>query len=101
MAEIHFSFLEGVTIFIIMPDFDKYPHLSRFDDIPIIYASSIVAEENVAKASLDNLKNLIPDWKVDFEKNIDLVFPDWQKMTEMLWIPKPLWRLLVLLRLSS
>lgn len=56
-----------------MPDFDKYPHLSRFDDIPIIYASSIVAEENVAKASLDNLKNLIPDWKVDFEKNIDLL----------------------------
>lgn len=56
-----------------MPDLDKYRHLSRFDDIPIIYASSIVAEENVAKASLDNLKNLIPDWKVDFEKNIDLL----------------------------
>lgn len=56
-----------------MPDLDKYPHLSRFDDIPIIYAHSIVAEENVAKASLDNLKNLIPDWKVDFEKNVDLL----------------------------
>lgn len=57
-----------------MSSLDKYPHISRFDDIPIIYASSIQAEDsNIAKASLDNLKNLLPNWRVDLEKNIDLL----------------------------
>jgi hypothetical protein len=51
-----------------------YPHVSRFDDIPIIYASSVVdTDSNIAKASLDNLKNLLPNWRVDLEKNIDLL----------------------------
>jgi hypothetical protein len=57
-----------------MPDLSKYPHVSRFDDIPIAYASSLTEKQfSEAKASLDNLKNLLPEWQVNLDKNVDLL----------------------------
>jgi len=57
-----------------MLNLEKYPHISRFDDIPISYASALTEKQySEAKASLDNLKNLLPDWQVNLEKNVDLL----------------------------
>lgn len=57
-----------------MSDLKDYPHISRFEDIPISYASSLTEKNDlIAKASLDNLKNLLPDYRVNLDKNIDLL----------------------------
>ena len=57
-----------------MLNLEKYPHISRFDDIPIAYASSLTETQfSEAKASLDNLKNLLPEWQVNLDKNVDLL----------------------------
>ncbi len=58
-----------------MPDLKDFPHISRFDDIPIVYAKSLIETSDplISKASLDNLRNLIPDYKIDLNKNIDLL----------------------------
>ena len=57
-----------------MPDLEKYPHRSVFDENQIIYAATLSGGQyDEAKASLDNLKNLLPNWQVDLDKNIDLL----------------------------
>ncbi len=57
-----------------MPALKDFPYVSRFDDIPIAYAKILDGEDSlIAKASLDNLKNLLPDYRVDLDKNIDLL----------------------------
>lgn len=57
-----------------MPDLEKYPHRSIFDENQIIYAATLSGGQyDEAKASLDNLKNLLPNWQVDLDKNIDLL----------------------------
>ena len=57
-----------------MLNLEKYPHISRFEDIPISYASALTEKQySEAKASLDNLKNLLPDWQFNLDKNIDLL----------------------------
>lgn len=57
-----------------MLNLEQYPHISRFDDIPIAYASALTEKQfSEAKASLDNLKNLLPDWQINLDKNIDLL----------------------------
>lgn len=62
------------VIIFIMPDLEKYPHRSIFDENQIIYAATLKGGQyDEAKASLDNLKNLLPDWQVDLDKNIDLL----------------------------
>lgn len=57
-----------------MLNLEQYPHISRFDDIPIAYASNLTEKQfSEAKASLDNLKNLLPEWQVNLDKNVDLL----------------------------
>lgn len=56
-----------------MPELKDYPHKAVFEASPIIYASSLSSGElETAKASLDNLRGMLPSY-VDFERNIDLL----------------------------
>ncbi len=57
-----------------MADIKDFPHKAIFDANPIIYASSLEREiPEIAKASLDNLRGLLPNGHLDLDKNIDLL----------------------------
>jgi len=64
---------KSVTFFTFMPSLKDFPHRAVFEACPILYASSLKeAEPEIAKASLDNLRGLIP-YHIDLDKNVDLL----------------------------